>query len=81
MITVRVAHGVATLYGSHSAAAPSTAQMPMIARLTILPRGKRFGISRNVRANCCMPMMAKQIDSGTATFASHGLSGHRYSKL
>lgn len=56
-------------------------QKPMNAKLTMLPRGKRFGSSRKVRANCCMPMIAKQIDSGTATFASHGLRGHRYSKL
>ena len=33
-----------------------------------------------MRANCCMPICARQIDSGIAWSASHGEFGHRYSK-
>src|SRR3546814_16618901 len=45
-----------------------------------LERGKRFPSSRNVRANCCMPISARQIDSGTDLSAHHAEFGHKYSK-
>src|SRR3546814_7268091 len=59
---------------------PSSTKNPISPRLTMLPRGKRFPSSRNVRANCCMPISARQIDSGTDLSAHHAEFGHKYSK-
>ena len=78
--TARDATGVEMRYGSQTEAMPQTTKNAMSARLTRLPLGHRFGRSRKVLANCCMPISARQIDSGTALSASHGEFGHRYSK-
>ena len=59
---------------------PSSTKNAMIALLMRSPQRHRVLRSRKVRENCCMPIWARQTESGTDLSASQVECGHRYSK-